>query len=57
MYKDPVVEEVRKIRDEYARAFNYDLDAIYRDLKEQEAKSDRTFVSLPPRRSREKQQK
>ena len=28
MQLDPIVEEVRKIRDEYAKRFNYDLDAI-----------------------------
>jgi hypothetical protein len=48
--KDPVVEEVRQLRDEYAKQFNYDLEAIYRDLKEQEKKSGRKYVSLPPRR-------
>lgn len=26
--------------------FNYDLDAIYQDIKEQERKSNRKFVSL-----------
>lgn len=29
---DPIVAEVRKFRDEHARAFNYDLDAICADL-------------------------
>ena len=32
-WKDPIVEEVRRARDAYAKQFNYDLDAIYRDLK------------------------
>ena len=26
---DPIVEEVRRFRDEHARKFNYDLDAIF----------------------------
>jgi hypothetical protein len=30
---DPIVEEVRRFRDEHARKFNYDLDAIFDDLK------------------------
>ena len=34
MQPDPIVEEVRKIRDEYAKRFNYDLDAICQDLQE-----------------------
>lgn len=47
---DPIVEEVRRVRDAHAARFNYDLDAIFRDIKEQEKKSGRTFVSFPPRR-------
>jgi hypothetical protein len=50
MWKDPVVEEVRAIRDAYAKQFKYDLEAIYCDLKEQEAQSGREVVSLPPKR-------
>lgn len=50
MWTDPVVEEVRAIRDAYAKQFGYDLEAIYRDLKEQEAKSGWEAVSLPPKR-------
>jgi len=49
MWRDPIVEEVRGIRDSYAKKFNYDLDAIYHDLKELEAKSGRAFVLLPPK--------
>ena len=30
---DPIVEEVRKARDAYAKRFDYDLDAICRDLQ------------------------
>jgi hypothetical protein len=50
MWKDPVVEEIRAIRDAYVKQFNYNLEAIYRDLKEQEAKSGWEVVSLPPKR-------
>jgi hypothetical protein len=46
---DPIVDEVRRIRDEHAAKFNYDLDAIFQDIKEQERKSGRKFVSYPPR--------
>ena len=49
MWEDPLVEEVRKVRETHAAQFNYDLRAIYRDLKEQELKSGRRFVSYPPR--------
>jgi len=47
---DPIVDEVRRIRDAHAARFNYDLDAIFLDIKEQEKKSGREFVSFPPRR-------
>lgn len=33
---DPIVEEVRRVRDAHAAMFNYDLDAIFQDIKEQE---------------------
>jgi hypothetical protein len=47
---DDVLLEVRKIREAYARAFGYDLEAIHRDLKERERASGRRIVSLPSRR-------
>jgi len=50
MHEDPIVAEIRQIREEHAARFNYDLWAIYEDLKEQERKSGRKFVSYPPRR-------
>jgi hypothetical protein len=31
---DPIVEEVRKVRDEHARKFNYDLNRICEDFRE-----------------------
>jgi hypothetical protein len=31
--KDPIVEEVRRVREKHAAKFNYDIDAIYADLK------------------------
>lgn len=33
MWTDPIVDETRRIRDEHARKFNYDLRAIFEDLK------------------------
>jgi hypothetical protein len=41
---DPIVDEVRRIRDAHAAQFQYDLDAIFRDIKEQEQKSGHKFV-------------
>jgi hypothetical protein len=54
---DPIVEEVRRIRDAHAARFNYDLRAICRDLKELEAKSGRTYVNYPPKPAREESRK
>ena len=48
---DPIVEEVRRIRDAHAAMFDYDLDAIFQDIKEQEKKSGLKFVSYPPRQA------
>jgi hypothetical protein len=50
MQSDPIVEEVRSAREAYARQFDFDLWALYRDLQEQERTSRRELVSLPPRR-------
>ena len=44
-WSDPIVDEVRRARDAYAARFNYDLRAIYRDLKAQEKRSGRKIVS------------
>ena len=41
---DPIVDEVRRIRDAHAAKFNYDPEAIFRDIKEQEKRSGRTYV-------------
>jgi hypothetical protein len=32
MWKDPIIEELQQIREEYAKQFNYDLRAIFADL-------------------------
>jgi hypothetical protein len=50
MWHDPVVEEVRAIRDAFAKSFNYDIDAIGRDLREKEKRGERKLVDATPRR-------
>ena len=49
MWNDPIVEEVRKFRDEHAARFNYDIDAIVEDLQESERCSNRPVVSFAPK--------
>ena len=39
MLNDPIVDEVRKFREAYAAEFDFDLDAIFDDLKAREARS------------------
>lgn len=41
---DPIVDEVRRVRDAHAARFNYDLDAIFQDIKEREKKCGLEFV-------------
>ena len=48
--KDPIVEEVRKAREEHAKRFNFDLHAICEDLRKKEKESGHPVVSLPPKR-------
>ena len=50
MWNDPIVEEVRKVRNDHAKKFNYDLQAIAADLKKQQKASKRKFVTLRPKR-------
>lgn len=48
--EDHIVEEVRRVREEHAAQFNYDVDAIFEDYKRLEAESKRPHVSFGPRR-------
>jgi hypothetical protein len=47
--KDPIVEEVRKIRNAHAALFNYDIHAICEDLRKKEKCCGHIVVSLPPK--------
>ena len=47
MKKDPIIEEIRKVREQHAAKFNYNLDEIVKDLKKREKKAKRKVVSLP----------
>lgn len=42
MNDDPIVEEVRRVRDKLARQFNYDIHAIFADLRARERAEDTT---------------
>ena len=47
---DPIVEEVRKARDEHARRFNYDLAKICADLRRIERTCGHRVVRRSPKR-------
>ena len=43
---DPIVEEIHKIREEYAAKFDYDVDAMFDDLRQKQSNSNRKVVSF-----------
>jgi hypothetical protein len=47
MYKDEILEEIHKYREEYARSFNYDLNAIFEDLRKKQIAHGHRGVALP----------
>ena len=48
--KDPIVDEVRKIRAQHQSSFNDDWDKIINDLKQIEQKSSRQMVTFPAKK-------
>jgi hypothetical protein len=48
MWTDEIVEEIHRIREQYAKSFDYDLDAIFADLRKKEAESGKEVVNLSP---------
>ena len=49
MSEDPIVAEVRRIRDEHAARYDYDLQKIFEALKDREKRSGRKLASYPAR--------
>jgi hypothetical protein len=54
MKDNDIVAEVRRGRDAHAKRFNYDLDAIVKDIRKREALNKDRVVSLPPKRVKTK---
>jgi len=49
--KNEVLEEVWRVKDALAAKYNYDVHAMFRDLREREKTSDHRYVDLSrPRR-------
>ncbi len=47
MWQDEILDEIHKFREEHAKSFNYDLDAMFVDWQKRQAESGRQLVSLP----------
>ncbi len=47
MWKDEILDEIHKFREEHAKSFNYDLDAMFIDWQKKQAESGRKIVSFP----------
>lgn len=47
---DPIVDEVRAIRDAIAKEFDYDIERLADAIKARELRSGRKVVRLPPRK-------
>ena len=50
MWRDPIVEEIHRVRDEQATKFGDDLHAICEDIRKRQATSQRKLVTRPPRK-------
>ncbi len=50
MWNDPIVEETRQLREEYAAQFKHDINAIFADICKRQKESNRKQVTLPARK-------
>jgi hypothetical protein len=57
MWKDEVLEEIYRIREEHAKSFKYDLRAICDDLRKKQTASGRRIISVPLKSPRQQQNK
>ncbi|WP_068820190.1 hypothetical protein [Phormidesmis priestleyi] len=46
MWEDEIIEELHRIREEHAKAFNYDVGEICEDWRKRQKQSGRQFVTL-----------
>lgn len=51
VWQDEILDEVHNIREEHAKSFNYDLEAMFADWQKRQSESGREVVSLPLKRS------
>ncbi len=48
---DPIIAELRAFRQVYAARFDYDVEAMFRDIRARQEASGREYVRLPARRA------
>lgn len=46
---DPIVAEVRAVREKHAARFGYDVKEIFRDIRQQQQSSGRQYTRFPAR--------
>jgi hypothetical protein len=54
MYDDPIVNEVRKTRERLAKKFDFDVGAIFKDLRKLQAKLGNRLVRRKRKRGAER---
>lgn len=47
MLNDEIVADIHRVREDYGAKFDHDIDAIYEDIRRQQAGSGREFISFP----------
>jgi hypothetical protein len=57
MWNDPIVEETRKIRDELAARFNYDVQALGQYYLSQQEAAERKIVRRAAKKIKEEKEK
>ena len=50
MQIDPIIDELRTVRDEHVARCGYDVDEIFRDIRARQQASGRKYARLPARR-------
>jgi hypothetical protein len=50
MWQDEILDEIHKIREDHAKSFNYDLDAMFADWQKKQSEGGKEVVSLSPKR-------
>ena len=50
MWTDPIVSETRSLREQFAKQFGHNADAIFSDILRRQIASGRKLVSFKPRK-------